>query len=98
MADGYWVPSLHLTKLTVSYSARVVKGRLLRLLDKLPRAGKAQFTDLVTGDHPRQHLHAAVHIKGMDLGKGTVVATFFWIKSWLSAKAATCGVWVMHST
>jgi len=24
--------------------------------------------------------------------------TFFWMSSWLSAKAATCGVWVMQST
>lgn len=24
--------------------------------------------------------------------------TFFWISSWLSANAATCGVWVMQST
>ena len=48
-----------------------------RLFDKLPRTGKAQFADLVAGNHPRQHFHATIHIESMNFRKRAVVADVF---------------------
>ena len=48
-----------------------------RLFDKLPRTGKAQFADLVAGNHPRQHFHAPIHIESMNFRKRAVVADVF---------------------
>ena len=48
----------------------------LRFFNQLAGVGKAEFRDLIAGDHAGQHLHAAIQIQRMDLGKSTVIPDF----------------------
>ena len=47
---------------------------LFGFLNQFPCTGQAQLADLVAGDHPCQHLHAAIHVKRVDLGERAVLA------------------------
>ena len=47
---------------------------LFGFLNQFPCTGQAQLADLVAGDHPCQHLHAAIHVKRVDLGERAILA------------------------